>query len=132
MAFALAEARNSSRRARPIVGSAVAAIFGETHIGAIITAVFASASLFVELTTRSFGLSEQIAEHRRAAVTLWTIRERYTSLITDFMDSAIEPWRCGISEMSLLGMLHRFMKIQSPRRPLGIGRRDRPSRFMKR
>ena len=61
----------------------LSAIFGEEEIGTMIGVVASTALLGLNTYTKKSELGELAQKHRRAAVDLWHIREKYLSLITD-------------------------------------------------
>ena len=62
------------------LGSAISNEAIATWIGGICATLL----LAVNLYFKDFNSSEQIAQHRKAADSLWLIREQYISLLTDF------------------------------------------------
>ncbi|MCY4672949.1 MAG: SLATT domain-containing protein [Bacteroidetes bacterium] len=59
------------------------AIFGEEEIGIMVGVVVSTVLLGLNTYTKNSDLGELVQKHRRAAVDLWHIREKYLSLITD-------------------------------------------------
>lgn len=51
---------------------------------AIVSGIFTAASLAINLYSRGARLGERAEQHKRVANDLWSIREDYVSLLTDF------------------------------------------------
>ena len=72
-----------------IAFSAISTVgFGTTLLGtgwwgSLAGGIFSAALLALNLYTRNYDLGKQSQQHRDAAVTIWSIREKYLSLITD-------------------------------------------------
>ena len=68
-----------------ITGSFIIRIFGfgieATVIGVIMSALLLSLNLYI----KDQNLSELIQKHKKAAIEIWLIRERYQSLLTDLV-----------------------------------------------
>ena len=98
----------------------IAVIFGEdvlgavlstehvTLIGTVIGAVCSTSLLVLNAYTKDYDLGEMAQKHRRAAVDIWLIREKYLSLITD-LRVGLEPIEQIITcRDTLLVELHRI------------------------
>lgn len=59
-------------------------IFGDTFLGSVIGGIFSLISILITTYQKSFNPSEQAQSHKTCALSLWRIRERYTTLLTDF------------------------------------------------
>ena len=64
-------------------GGFVAMLLGTGWWGSLVGAIFSAALLALNLYTRNYDLAKQAQEHRDAAINIWSIREKYLSLITD-------------------------------------------------
>ena len=64
-------------------GGFVAVLFGTGRWGSLIGGFCAAALLVLNLYTRSYDLGQEAQDHRNAAILVWSIREKYLSLITD-------------------------------------------------
>ena len=59
--------------------------FGLAETGFIIGAIFSAVLLCLTLYIKDYNLGEDAQKHKQAAIDIWLIRERYQSLITDFV-----------------------------------------------
>ena len=64
-------------------GGFVTVLLGTGWWGSLIGGVFSAALLALNLYTRNYDLGQQAQQHRDAAINIWSIREKYLSLITD-------------------------------------------------
>ena len=64
-------------------GGFVTALLGTGWWGSIVGGVFSAALLALNLYTRNYDLGQQARQHKDAAIKIWSIREKYLSLITD-------------------------------------------------
>ena len=64
-------------------GGFVTALLGTGWWGTVVGGVFSAALLALNLYTRNYDLGQQAQQHRDAAIKIWSIREKYLSLITD-------------------------------------------------
>ena len=64
-------------------GGFVTVLFGTGWWGSLVGAICSAVLLALNLYTRNYDLGKQAQEHRDAALNIWSIRERYFSLITD-------------------------------------------------
>lgn len=64
-------------------GGFVAMLLGTGWWGSLVGAIFSAALLALNLYTRNYDLAKQAQQHRDAAINIWSIREKYLSLITD-------------------------------------------------
>ena len=63
-------------------GGFVTVLLGTGWWGSLIGGVFSAALLALNLYTRNYDLGKQAQQHRDAAINIWSIREKYLSLIT--------------------------------------------------
>ncbi|PMD73054.1 SLATT domain-containing protein [Companilactobacillus nuruki] len=71
-------------------GGLLGTIFLDKYYLKIITALISTILLIINLYFKESQLSEKILEHRKAADSLWLIREQYISLMTDFEQLSID------------------------------------------
>ena len=64
-------------------GGFVTVFFGTGWWGSVIGGLCSAALLALNLYTRNYDLGRQAREHRDAATCIWSIREKYFSLIAD-------------------------------------------------
>ena len=64
-------------------GSFVTVLLGTGWWGSLVGGVFSAALLALNLYTRNYDLGKQAQQHTDAAINIWSIREKYLSLITD-------------------------------------------------
>ena len=64
-------------------GGFVTALLGTGWWGTMVGGIFSAALLALNLYTRNYDLGQQAQQHRDAAIKIWSIREKYFSLITD-------------------------------------------------
>ena len=64
-------------------GGFISVLFGTGWWGSIAGAICSAALLALNLYTRNYDLAKQAQQHRDTAIRIWSIRERYLSLITD-------------------------------------------------
>jgi len=60
-----------------------ATLLGTGWWGSLAGGIFSTALLALNLYTRNYDLGQQAQLHRDAAASIWTIREKYLSIITD-------------------------------------------------
>ena len=65
----------------------VGAMFGTGKIGAALGITVSTALLALNSYTKNYDLGEEALKHKRAAIDLWAIRERYLSLLVDVVGS---------------------------------------------
>ena len=58
-------------------------LLGTGWWGSLVGAICSAALLALNLYTRNYDLGKQAQQHRNAAISIWSIREKYLSLITD-------------------------------------------------
>ena len=61
----------------------VAMLLGTGWWGSLVGAIFSAALLALNLYTRNYDVAEHAKQHRDAAINIWSIREKYVSLIAD-------------------------------------------------
>ena len=61
----------------------VTALLGTGWWGSVVGGIFSAALLALNLYTRNYDLGKQAQQHRDAAINIWSIREKYLSLIAD-------------------------------------------------
>ena len=64
-------------------GGFISVLLGTGWWGSIVGGICSAALLALNLYTRNYDLGNQAQRHRDAAISIWSIRERYLSLITD-------------------------------------------------
>ena len=64
-------------------GGFVTVLLGTGWWGSLVGGIFSAALLALNLYTRNYDLGQQGQQHRAAAINIWSIREKYLSLITD-------------------------------------------------
>ena len=64
-------------------GGFVTVLFGTGWWGSLVGAICSTVLLALNLYTRNYDLGKQVQEHRNAAIKIWSMREKYLSLITD-------------------------------------------------
>ena len=64
-------------------GGFVTVLLGTGWWGSLVGGIFSAALLALNLYTRNYDLGPQAQQHRDAAINIWSIREKYLSLITD-------------------------------------------------
>lgn len=62
----------------------IVTIFGDRFPGSMIGGIFSLFSALIATYQKSFNPSEQAQAHKTCALSLWSIRERYVTLLTDF------------------------------------------------
>ena len=63
----------------------VTTLFGVDVVGSIVGSTFAVVLLILNLYTKDHDLSGLASKHRRTAIDIWLIREKYLSLIVDLV-----------------------------------------------
>ncbi len=77
-------------------GGFVTVLLGTGWWGSLVGGIFSAALLALNLYTRDYDLGQQARQHRDAAISVWAIREKYLSLITDL------AMKCGsLSDLRL-------------------------------
>ena len=64
-------------------GGFVSVLLGTGWWGSLVGGIFSAGLLALNLYTRDYDLGKQAQQHRDAAINIWSIREKYLSLITD-------------------------------------------------
>ena len=64
-------------------GGFVTVLLGTGWWGSLVGGIVSAALLALNLYTRNYDLGTQAQQHRNAAINIWSIREKYLSLITD-------------------------------------------------
>ena len=64
-------------------GGFVAMLLGAGWCGSLVGAIFSAALLALNLYTKNYDLGKLAEQHRDAAINIWSIREKYFSMITD-------------------------------------------------
>ena len=64
-------------------GGFLTVLLGTGWWGSLVGAICSAALLALNLYTRNYELGKQAQQHRDAAISIWAIREKYLSLITD-------------------------------------------------
>jgi hypothetical protein len=71
-------------------GTTISVIFGSGRTFQVVSAVLASLSLLVTIYQYRFNLEQIVQQHRTCANKLWLIREKYTNLLCDLYENAID------------------------------------------
>ncbi len=67
------------------------AVFGESKVVGIISAVVSALLLGLNAYTKDYDLGEIAQKHANAAADLWNVRESYLSLLTDLKTGGLSP-----------------------------------------
>jgi hypothetical protein len=72
-------------------GSFISVVFVDEKVSALVGAVFSTILLVLNTYTKDYDLGELAQKHKQSANILWSIRERYFSLLTDIRAGYISP-----------------------------------------
>ena len=93
------ETKNKRIKGAKIILSALSSggifilLFQDENLLKIASAIFSTLLLTINLYYKDFSLVDEVEEHRKTSDKLWLIREKYTSLMTDFQTITIEQIR---------------------------------------
>lgn len=76
------------------------------NVASSISALLSTALLALTSYTKDYDLGEIAQKHRQAAATIWLIREKYLSLLTDLRGGNIPLEECRDRRDALLAELH--------------------------
>ena len=98
--------------------SAAGAAFGHGQILAIVAATFAGLALIVLLVNLTFDFETSAHAHLACSTQLWSIRERYGSLLSDLREGAVDLPEARFRRDQLMDEL-RSMYEKTSVTPLG-------------
>lgn len=89
-------------------------VFGDNRWAAILAAFVSSFSLGLSIYVKKHDLGSIAQKHADAAISIWSIRERYFSLLTDIRAGLLETTKIREMRDQLQGDLHKIYR-GSPR-----------------
>lgn len=89
-------------------------VLGKNEIAGIVAAIFSVLTLALNTYVKKYDLGEMAQKHAGAASSIWNIREKYLSLLTDIRADVIGIDELRASRDKLQGELHKVYK-GSPR-----------------